>query len=481
MIKNIHHAIIVILAGLFIFISLSGFVKHIRCITFPYPLEYREGVVAYWVKCFVEHRPLYPEIGEQPPYMHNPYTPLYYILTGYLQKNLPESRVFLAGRMVSFLSLIIICFLIFKVVRHYGSMIAGLIAAGIFFCSPVSINYGSLEVVDMLALCWTIAGLYSAIKKTKAGFILSGLFCALAFLTKPTFVLASTGIIISLIMSGEKKKYFLSPFLGIIFFCFIYLFLKYRDSVFTHLLILNTLPFSFSHFFNVFSQVGIRHSLLFVFLAMFIGSMKDKNSPFYWYCVLSPITLLFAAKIGAEANYFLEIIALSSISLGIFFEKIQFISKQAILLTLVSQLFLFLPFKPAPVFTKTYGQEMPAAIGSDPSSTLKEAGELIAGELLSVSEPILSEDTGWLVVAGKDVIIEPYQFSQLAKYGRWNENFIVEMLREKQFNLILLNSESYEKQSEKFTQNMLEAIRNNYQVKRIIGNIYILEPMFWTG
>ncbi|MCM8764347.1 MAG: hypothetical protein NC830_03150, partial [Candidatus Omnitrophica bacterium] len=265
-----------------------------------------------------------------------------------------------------------------------------------------------------------------------------------------------------------------------VFFTFFILFLKYGVNIINHLIIFNALPLSISHFFNVFSSIGQRHAFLFSFLVIFTGMVRDKKDPLYWYCLLSPITLLFSAKIGSETNYFLEIIALSSVATGILFEKIEVSAKGIFLVACIAQMFLFLPFKSAPVFTKTYGQELPFATGSHPSVALKEAGEIIEGELMSVSDPVFSEDTGWLVVAGKQVIMEPYQFSQLARYGRWDDDHIVDMIKEKQFNLILMNAVSYEKGSEKFTLSMLEAIRANYQIKRVIGNLYILEPKLWA-
>lgn len=470
--------ILLILTALFVFVSVYALIHHTRCISFPYPLEYREGVVQYFVNCFVKNNPLYPEIKENPPYMHNPYTPFYFFITGILQKILPQIHTFFAGRLLSFLCLLVTCLSIFKIVKQRASTSAGLIASGLFLCSPVLINYGSIEIVDMLALCTGILGIFAAEEKTKKGLFISGILCSLSFLTKPLFFLPAIGIFIAIMISKEKKKnWFLVPFVVMTVFVFFYLFLKYKSSVFNHLIILNTLPFSFSHFLNVFSQTGVRHSFLFGFLAMFIVLNKDKKSPLYWYCVLSPLTLLFSSKTGAESNYFLEIIALSSIATGIVFEKIEPSMKNTFLLTCMAQMFLFLPFKPAPVFTKTYGQEIPGVIYSEPGKVLKEAGDIITGELMAVSDPVLSEDIGWLVAAEKEVLVEPYQFSNLAKYGRWNDAFIVDMIKEKQFNLIVMTAESYEGTTEKFTENMINAIKENYSIKRVIGNTYILEPL----
>ncbi|MCM8817283.1 MAG: glycosyltransferase family 39 protein [Candidatus Omnitrophica bacterium] len=472
---------LVILMALFFLMSVYALVYHVKCINFPYPLEYREGVVGYWVNQLFEKRPLYPEIKDEPPFIHNPYTPLYYVLTGFLQKVLPQSHIFFPGRLLSFLSLLTLCFFIVKLVKlHCKNIAAGAIAACLFFCSPLSINYCSLEIVDTLGLCIGVAGLYFATRKTKKGLLASGILCASAIITKPTFIIPAIAISLYLTNSREKQKiyFYLGFFLPLlIIFCVVLV--RYSTGVFTHLIKLNILPLSFSHFLNVFSIIGIRHSFLLGFLGGFLVLMKNKKDPLYWYCLLSPVTLLFSAKIGAESNYLLEILVLSSICTGILFERVEKPLRKVFLLTCISQMFLFLPFKPAPVFTKTYGQEIPAAIESRPTDALKQTGEIISGELMAVTDPVLSEDIGWLVMSGKKVIIEPYQFSQLAKYGRWDDSFVVGMINEKEFNLILLSADSYEKGSEKFTRDMLKAIKENYQIKRVVGNTYLLEPVMW--
>lgn len=476
------------LAGLLmvlsIFMMTYALLHHIKTTNFRYPLEYREGVVQYWVNCFADGKSLYPEIGTNPPYLHNPYTPLFFIFTGTIQKILPKRHIFFPGRLISFLSLLITCFFILKIIRLYGTSItSGLIAMSFFLCSPISINYGSLELVDVMALFFSIAGLYAAKKNTKTSFIFSGILCAAAFLTKPVFVLAGISISIAALFANEKNKnnFFIALVVSILLVIAI-MSLRYKENIFTHLIVFNSLPLTFSHLLNLFSTIGIRHSFLFCFLVAFVGMGKNKKDPLYWYCLLSPVILLFSAKIGSEANYFFEIVALSSICTGILFQKIELQVKKVFLLACIAQMFLFLPFKVAPVFTKTYGQELPLAGRFEPLSRLKEAGEIIEVELISVPDPVLSEDIGWLVLAEKEVVIEPYQFSQLAKYERWDDSFIVKMIKEKQFNLILMNAESYEKGGEKFTISMLDAIKANYQVKRIIGNIYILEQSFrWEG
>lgn len=475
--KSEKYWIAAIFIGFSAFIFCYSLVHHIRCITFPYPLEYREGVVQYWVNRFIQDEPLYPKIDEN--FIHNPYTPSYYVIAGLFQKILPKRHIFFAGRLLNFFCLIVTGFLIFKVVMLQNTRIyAGLLAAGFFLCSPISINYGSIETVDMLGLSLAICGVYLAKRKTKLSLSLSGIFCALCFLTKITFILPGISVLIATLIAKEKKNYFISAFAGVLLIIFTSLFFRYKENIFTHLLLFNILPFSLSHFLNVFSTVGIRHCFLFGFLALYTFTLKDKKDPIYWYCALSPVLLLLSAKTGSEANYFLELVALSSVAAGLMFEKIG--KFEIFLPVCISQIFLFLPFNPAAVFTRTYGQEVPAAVGSQPTKTLMEAGEIIYGELMSVSDPVLSEDTGWLVATEKNVIIEPYQFTQLVKTGRLDESPFIQMLEEKRFNLILISSESYEGHTEKFTCRMLESIKTNYQIKRVIGSMYILEPVFWS-
>jgi hypothetical protein len=254
-----------------------------------------------------------------------------------------------------------------------------------------------------------------------------------------------------------------------------------RNHLFQHLVVFNILPFSIRHFLSIFSLVAGRHALLFVAMAMFLADSRRQKEPLWIYAVFSLVVVLLSAKPGAEENYYLEFIALASIAGGIILAETAAKNRRVVYMVCIAQLFLFLPFKPAAVFTRTYGQEIPATSAYTGTGTAeREIGQIIIAEILSATGDVLCEDIGFLEAAGAGVLVEPYQFAQLAEAGRLDDSFLVESIREHRFSLVVLSADSMEKKSQFFTARTLSAIKENYIPRRIVGNWYICEPKTYS-
>ncbi|HPP11798.1 MAG TPA: hypothetical protein PKW42_03615, partial [bacterium] len=173
--------------------------------------------------------------------------------------------------------------------------------------------------------------------------------------------------------------------------------------------------------------------------------------------------------------YYLEMVAAGSLAFGFLFSLSQ--PRQTTYLLALAQLFLYLPLKPAPVFTRTYGQEVPAAVsGLTPGKVEREIGQLLRGYLGPLAEPVICEDPGYLLLSGKEIFLQPYQFARLAVVGRWQEEPLLKMVQQKKFSAIIVSAESYQQQSVFFTPAFLRELKKNYVLSRIIGNYYLLEP-----
>ncbi|MCM8770099.1 MAG: hypothetical protein NC911_10650, partial [Candidatus Omnitrophica bacterium] len=240
-----------------------------------------------------------------------------------------------------------------------------------------------------------------------------------------------------------------------------------------HLWQLNLIGFSWKHFFHLLVQVAGRHP--FLLMAVILTLSQHQERLWRWYLFLALVALATSGKIGSEENYYLELIALGSIGSGFLIGRI---SCQIGYLISLAQLFLYLPLQPAAVFNRTYGQEVPAAVsGIIPGQSQREVGELICAYLKPLSEPVISEDPGYLLLVGKKIFLQPYQYTQLVKAGRWDEKPLLKLVEEKRFSSILVGKESFEGKSVYFTSRFLTSVRNNYLISRIIGNYYLLEPV----
>ena len=97
-------------------------------------------------------------------------------------------------------------------------------------------------------------------------------------------------------------------------------------------------------------------------------------------------------------------------------------------------------------------------------------------ELRAAADPILCEDLGYLLLANKRVVLQPYQFTQLNRAGRWDDTPIVEMIQKRAFTLIVFSTDPAREPSPYYTPAMRQAMNEHYISRRTIGKYHLLEP-----
>ncbi len=454
--------------------SLFFFFRHaLGCLFFPYPLHYREGVMTNWVLRLIKGASLYPAVSPTGPYLHNPYPPTFYFLVWPLQRVGSKMGLFFPGRLVSFLSLLAGAWLIILMVKKKAGLTAAVACGALFLFSPVTLYATAVVQPDTTGLTLTLASLFLTEKsRSKAGAIWCGLLSASALSVKPFFLAAA-------LACGrgwmEKKRglIFLLSFLIFLTLFFLVAILFRAEAFWQHFWQMNLLGLSWKQFGHLLVQVFGRHPFLLAAIVLVLKGRAERFWQFYWLLVL--VALAGSLKVGAEENYYLEMVAAGSLAFGFLFSLSQ--PRQTTYLLALAQLFLYLPLKPAPVFTRTYGQEVPAAVsGLTPGKVEREIGQLLRGYLGPLAEPVICEDPGYLLLSGKEIFLQPYQFARLAVVGRWQEEPLLKMVQQKKFSAIIVSAESYQQQSVFFTPAFLRELKKNYVLSRIIGNYYLLEP-----
>ncbi|MCX7049320.1 MAG: hypothetical protein NTX50_28020 [Candidatus Sumerlaeota bacterium] len=488
------------------------------CLAHPFPIDYVEGVVCNWLRELYGGHSLYPALGAAPPYMHDPYTPLFYWLTAALQKALQtlgaQPHPFFAGRLLSLMAALTSGAIIFSFLRARAGRGAAFVCAALFLFSPITFRYGVMGRVDALALAFALGGLRAAdAGRSWRGAALAGALCAGAFLTKPVYVIASLA---SLIVCGSRSRAtagaFLAALAAAIGLGFAAAYATRGTAIAAHLFVYNRLPLEFARLPSLLVPFMGKHAFLLAAIAMILISERRRRDAIWWYALLTPLFIPLSAKIGAEENYYLEILAAGALACGFLgTERSEDQTRNpelgtrnwengtrnselgtrntAFLCCALAQLLLFLPIRPAPVFTRTYGQEVAGGGASlTPTAADREAGELVVAEMKAAEGDVLSENLGLMILAGKRVVYDPFQFTQLARLGKWNDSAIVEKINRREFGLVLLTKNLMEfpepskdhtgalTESPYFTPGMLRAIAAHYQTKRMIAQYYIMVP-----
>ncbi len=108
--------------------------------------------------------------------------------------------------------------------------------------------------------------------------------------------------------------------------------------------------------------------------------------------------------------------------------------------------------------------------------TIPEYDRLVES-IKKIQGPVLSENMGILIAAGKPVIYEPYGFAQLAYAGLWDESKILNRLDRGEFPLIILESNLWHiTQSSRFTPAFVQHLRQNYRPMGSAAGLILCVP-----
>jgi hypothetical protein len=153
------------------------------------------------------------------------------------------------------------------------------------------------------------------------------------------------------------------------------------------------------------------------------------------YSILSVAMSMLSGKVGAEASYYDEVLCLCCIWCGVsiamlssnnFFPKGQLIfgiRVAAVAPVTGALLPLVLSIQ---VLTGIWRADLSEQVLTQPSRIEAQASLLKIVE--NSPRPALTDDLTLPLLAGKQPLIEPFVFTQLAKAGRWNEQPLLRML-----------------------------------------------------
>ncbi|MBN1673442.1 MAG: glycosyltransferase family 39 protein [Kiritimatiellae bacterium] len=454
-------------------------VRHVLVtLAHPYPVEYGEGVVLNWVDRANRGAALYPPVSDTPPYLHNPYPPVYYWLAGAGQRAVPAAHPFFAGRLLACLCWLMACGAVAWMVRRRMGTRGAAGAALLLLFSPVALRYACMVRVDFLGLAFALCGLALVSgRDSPARAAAAGIACAAALLTKPVLFAAPAACGIVVLRQGRRNTVrFAAGFLlclaaGVGWLC-----VREGGGWLPHLFDLNRLPFQARRLFFEAAPVFGRHPFLLAGIVFFVARNRKTRDAVWWYVLFAVAGTALFAKVGAAENYFLEFIAAGALACGWLATALGVRGREMLLWCLLAQLTLYLPVKAAPVFTRTYGQELPeSGLSATPTRVDAEVGAVLLGELRTADGPVLCDDLGFLLLAGKAVVVQAFQYGHLAAAGRWDDARLCEAVRDGQFELVVVTMDARGEAPAYFTPGIFHAVEQHYALRRMVGKYRVYE------
>jgi hypothetical protein len=477
MTRNLQYGKILLFTTIVIFAICMGSIAYsyvyraICAIRYPQPLDYGEGPILNQVRYILQGRNFYKDINS-PPYIVGNYPPVFHLFSILLVPIFGIS--FATGRTIAFLAVIVTACIIYKIVLYFtGNKLASFLSALFYLAIDYIYVWGIYMRIDTLSILFNILGVYWVIRYEDDYRRLRWcvLFFLLALYTRQSMIAGTAGAYLYLLTKDRKtagKLIGYTALYGALVFIFFTLItkgqfylhiVKYNNNIFT----LRQLWFFMSKelfTYTVFTIASLVTSIIWLW--------DKKKRIISLYFISAFLVQLTVGKVGSMLNYLIEPVCIMGIIAGILVgEALK--KRNQIALVGVSLLILFqlANYYYGPNTLSWGWKPSPPPIALD--NYVEETDGLI-----------LAENLGILPAHNRDIYFDPFIFTQLYYQGMWDQSKIVEEIREKKFDLIMLEFSLYYdhwSDSDRWTKEMKQAMYENYYLMDTQGYIRVYKPI----
>ncbi len=447
-------------------------------IFYTYGLNLGEPALAQTIMRFSQGLWPYRELTSAP-YVLTPYGPVYLVLSHCISYF--NSAPFVSGRIVTALSSLGLVILIYKCAKDLGAhRIFAWMSAITFILLPYVIRWGVQVNVDMTGICIELLGLWCFVRywktdfKHKAWFIGGVAAITLGFFTKSSCMAAGSAFFFALLLHKQWRvafQYFLIQgglllviYLGLNIFSHGYYYFHTTYEISQRLFFWQFIPIFWKECFIAMPWHCVVAG---VFLIIF-----PRNKIWYLpklYLILGVILTFSLGKQGSDSNYLLQFCVASSLAIALtltaLFKKMATYKLEYAYVFKIALITLFL-FQ-----AHAYGATSLNQFKSFPeySQTKKEFFDQLSQKIKNIPDPILAWDMSLLVANGKQVYFEPFPMAQMGYSGVWDQNIIIQELKQKKFKLAMLYFYAPLLGGDRnFTPEFLQAFKENYDFKQAI-------------
>lgn len=466
------------LAGLTAWLGLAG-------LFFPYQLDYGEGVLLHFVREWSQGRPIY-NPGYAYPYITANYPPLTILAALLLVPLLGLS--YAAGRLWTLLAILAVAGLIVAWIWREGKRWLPAVAAGLLWAgSPYLYHWAPLFRADLVGLALTLGGLaaVNAACSPRAGeqprrdlLLVGSLLFLAALYTKHSFLFAPAAALAYLVLRGHRRQAAGMALTLLALGAGLFVLINHltQGGFWFGMVASNVNPFLWPEFWkqqaDFFRTFAGLVALALWYLVAKLAS--DRSTPLRsrvgladCYLVAALVSLWFAGKAGAWENYFFEALTALALCAGLGLARLRRSGK-------------LLPRLAAPLLVLLQlGLAWHTPHAADRYLQLtQESNQAIKPILTAAADPILSEDMGLLVTNGKRLDYYSFQYSQLARTGRWDQAWELEQLRRQRFSLVILEQGTRldVDRYQRFTRELLSELDRNYGHVQTVGKYELYAP-----
>lgn len=462
---------LLVAAALIVLLVMQGralllFFQHAQlALEFPYTLNYGEGPLLEQAVRLARGENIYRADLSTPPYTIANYPPLYPLIQAPFVAAVGPA--FWYGRLISVVSILAAALFLGLTVRAITrDALAGLVAALTLPVIPYIFSWSALARIDSLALAFAWAGIFAVVqgRGRRWGLIAGVILLACAAYTRQTYLLAAPFAAVVWLWSAKERThallfgvYFAALVLGV----FAVLTALTGGGVFFHVITANVNALD-SALAQYYLDEMVEHLPIFLAaaaLALVLGVALGRR--LWWlsapYTLGAVVTALTISKVGSDINYLYELAAAFALAAGAWIAWTRRVPVLRALLLLV------LAYAVSMAYDLSLRKYQP--ILTERADDVPLMGELIAFINETDAPIIADEHMALLTLADRPILIQPFEMSQLAAAGIWDETPFLTDLQNGVYPYILIY-QPYRNPSlrfERWSRPMLRVINDHYR------------------
>jgi hypothetical protein len=448
-----------------------------EALAFPYPLNYGEGPLLDQSVRLAAFENIYRIDLGTPPYVVANYPPLFMLA------QVPFVWLFgpalWYGRLISLLGVAAVALFVGLTLHALTrDRIAALAGAMIFPAIPYVVRWSSLSRVDSLGLALSWAGLFVVARwpQKRWSVFVSALLLVAAVYTRQTYIVAAPlAAFVWLVAQGQRHRALQTAAIagGACLLLYAVLNISTGEGFFLNTVTANLNDFRWERVsLNALGALLACPMLLLGSLAFLLLTSRKGNRAWWLvapYLIASVPTAVLVGKVGSDVNYLLELSAALSLATGAFIAwqrrrprlRIALIALLAVQMLALAQ---------------------SSRVASGLQNYVIDQRTEVARLSMMVAEadgPALTDDyMGLLPERGKRIYFQPFEMTQLARDGDWDQRPFVEDIAKEKFPLIMIWSPPFAREirQDRWTPRMLEEIRNHYERTGRVADMVIYRP-----
>jgi hypothetical protein len=396
------------------------------------------------------------------------------------------------GRYLMFGATIISCGFLFLIGKEISrKWYVGLVAGLLPFTQPTIRDWSLMARPDMLAVMFSVIGIWIVIKteKTESKWIyFSIVLFVIGILTKLSAMSGICATLLYLMINNRKVFWKYAGIFGLtIGLLFIADRIFLNGEYVTHIIKYNNTNPVFQYqmaFVNNLETVMFPLSIIMIMALTYMVRrlLKERNFaliPCYFFGTLA-IDFLTALRAGSYINYFIEFILMACLTAALMIPEIIIRIKKEediirngkrILFSTSTLLITLLLFQP--LMKVNYVHAFPFPNEQYDSDTRK-----VIEMIKDTDKPIPTENAGLVLNAGKDPLIEPFVFTNMSRLGLWDDSDYLDGYIEQEYDYLILRIPMYMREDGDghFEKEIAHAIEDNYTL--------VFEPKvncYWYG